>query len=78
MKCLGQLNRPHEALPFARQAAELEPVDAAVWGNLAMCLLQCGEREEARRAIDFAVDLDPTDQINLTIRDNFEHLLKKS
>jgi Flp pilus assembly protein TadD len=52
-------------------------VDAGAWGNLAMCLIQCGERAEARKAIDFAIDLDPQDPLNRCIRDNFESYFKK-
>ena len=76
VRCLGEQGKPAEALPFAREAVEVGPVDAGAWGNLAMCLIQCGEREEARKAIDFAVDLDPQDPLNRYIRDNFEGLFK--
>lgn len=72
VRCLGEQGKHSEALPFAREASEVGPVDSGAWGNLAMCLIQCGERDEARKAIDFAIDLDPTDPINRTIRDNFD------
>jgi tetratricopeptide (TPR) repeat protein len=72
VRCLGEQNKHDEALPFAREATEAEPADAGAWGNLAMCLIQCGCRDEARKAIDFAIDLDPQDPINRTIRDNFD------
>jgi hypothetical protein len=78
VKCLGELKKPQEALPFARQAVELHPVAASAWGNLAMCLLQCGERDEARRAIDYGIELDPKDPINRTIRDNFDTYFRKA
>lgn len=72
VRCLGEQDKHEEALPFAREATEVEPADAGAWGNLAMCLVRCGERAEARKAIDFAIDLDPQDPINRTIRDNFD------
>lgn len=76
VRCLGEQGKHAEALPFAREAAEVGPVDAGAWGNLAMCLIQCGEREEARKAIDFAIELDPQDPLNRYIRDNFEGFFK--
>ena len=77
VRCLGEQGKHREALPFAREATEVGPVDAGAWGNLAMCLIQCGERAEARKAIDFAIDLDPQDPLNRYIRDNFERYFKK-
>lgn len=77
VRCLAEQGKHHEALAFAREATKAGPVDAGAWGNLAMCLIQCGEREEARKAIDFAMDLDPQDPINRYIRDNFENYFKK-
>ena len=70
VRCLGEQGRAQEALPFAREAVEVAPLDAGAWGNLAMCLIQCGEREEARRALHEALLIDPADPINRTIRDN--------
>ncbi len=77
VRCLGEQGKHSEALPFAREATEAGPVDAGAWGNLAMCLIQCGERAEARKAIDFAIDLEPQDPINRYIWDNFESYFKK-
>ena len=77
VRCLGEQGKHSEALPFAREATEVGTVDAGAWGNLAMCLIQCGERAEARKAIDFAIDLDPQDPLNRYIRDNFESYFKK-
>ena len=77
VRCLGEQEKHREALPFARKATEVGPVDAGAWGNLAMCLIQCGERAEARKAIDCAIALDPRDQLNRYIRDNFENYFKK-
>lgn len=77
VRCLGEQNKHSEALPFAREAVNVAPLDAGAWGNLAMCLIQSGEREQARKAIDCAIDLDPKDPINRCIRDNFEGYFKK-
>lgn len=76
VRCLGEQGKHVEALPFARTAVEVAPVDGGAWGNLAMCLIKCGEREEARKAIDYAIDLDPKDPLNRYIRDNFEEYFK--
>jgi Flp pilus assembly protein TadD len=56
---------------------EVAPLDAGAWGNLAMCLIQRGEREEARRAIDFAILCDADDAMNRYIDDNFEKYFQK-
>lgn len=70
--CMGKLGLNEKSLPYAREATEVGPVDTGAWGNLAMCLLESGEHEEARKAIDYAIDLDPQDPINPFIRDNFD------
>ena len=72
VRCLGKQGKHDEALPFARKAVEVEPEGAAAWGNLASCLVDCGQREEARRAIEFAITLDPDDPINRYIRGKVE------
>lgn len=77
VRCLGEQGKHGDALPFAREATEVGPADAGAWGNLAMCLIQCGKRTEARKAIDFAIDLDPQDPLNRYIRDNFENYFRK-
>ena len=46
-----------------------DPKSAAAWGNLAACLCELGQLGEARVAIDRAVALDPSDAINLSLRD---------
>jgi len=69
VRCLGELGGAEEALPFARIATEADPKSAAAWGNLAACLCELGQLGEARVAIDRAVALDPSDAINLSLRD---------
>jgi hypothetical protein len=77
VRCLGEQNKHEDALPFAREAVAVAPGDSGAWGNLSMCLIRCGQREEARRAIDNAIHLDPQDPINLHIRDNFDSYFQK-
>jgi Flp pilus assembly protein TadD len=77
VRCLGEQDKHRDALPFAREAVKIGPLNTGAWGNLAMCLISCGEREEARKAIDYAIELDPQDSINQYIRDNFEDYFKK-
>jgi Flp pilus assembly protein TadD len=76
VRCLGEQGKHSEALPFAREATEVGPVDSGAWGNLAMCLINSGQRDEAKKAINFAIDLDPQDPLNRYIRDNFEQYFK--
>ena len=72
VRCYGEMKRDELALPYAREATEVEPTSAAAWGNLASCLISLGERDEARKALDFALDLEPGDPINRTLDDNFD------
>jgi len=76
VRCIGEQNRPQEALVFAREAVRIDPLDAASWSNLAMCHLQCRNREEAQLALREALRLDPQDPINRCIRDHFENYFK--
>jgi len=70
VRCLSEQRKASEALPFAREATGVALTSAAAWGNLAQCLADCGERDEAWKAINFAIDLDPQDPINRMIREN--------
>jgi len=78
VRCLGEQNKHEEALSFAHEAVEVAPLDAGAWGNLAMCLIQCGQREEALHAIDYAIRIDQQDPINRYIRDNFDNYFEKT
>jgi tetratricopeptide (TPR) repeat protein len=71
VRTLGEQDRPLEALPFAREAVTVAPMDAPAWGNLAMCLVQCRKMDEARTALREALLIDPEDRINRTIRDRY-------
>lgn len=78
VRCLGEQDKPQEALHFARETVEHYPDDSGAWGNLAMCRIQCGDRDEAWEAIRQALILDPTDPINRTIRDNFDRYFNEA
>jgi hypothetical protein len=69
--CLARQGRHTEALPFAQEAVETGPTCAGAWGNLAMCLRQNGRQDEAREAMEHAINLDPQDPINRYNRDNY-------
>jgi tetratricopeptide (TPR) repeat protein len=71
VRTLGEQDRPREAIPFARAAVAVAPMDATVWGNLAMCLIQCRQMDEARKALREALLIDPQDRINRTIKDRY-------
>jgi hypothetical protein len=68
VRCIAEQGRPHDALPFARLAADLDATDAAALGNLAACLMQCGERIEALQVVNRALEIDPNDAINRNIQ----------
>ncbi len=72
VKCLLEQGKHGEALPFSREDVERDSLSPAAWGNFAMCLIQCGQKNEARKAIDHAIELDPQDPLNRYIRDNFD------
>jgi hypothetical protein len=69
VRCIGEQGRPHEALPFAREAAGIDPTDVSLLGNLAACLMQCNETQESLTIINRALEIDPHDVINRNIRD---------
>jgi PAS domain-containing protein len=73
VRCLGEQGKTSEALPFARQATGVAPVSSAAWSNLAQCLADCAQLDEARRAAKFAFDLDPQDPITREVRKKIEN-----
>lgn len=77
VRCLGELHRDDEALPFAREAVQVAPVDPRAWCNLAISLMWCGMRDEAKAAIDKAIALDPKDPKARYFRDNFDRFLPR-
>jgi tetratricopeptide (TPR) repeat protein len=62
----AELDRPGEALDFAREVAERRPRDAEVWLNLARCLEDAGDYENCVDAARRAIELEPQ---NLDARD---------
>jgi tetratricopeptide (TPR) repeat protein len=71
VRTLGEQDRPLEAIPFAREAVAAAPMDPTLWGNLAMCLIQSGQMDEAQTALREALLIDPQNRINRTIRDRY-------
>jgi tetratricopeptide (TPR) repeat protein len=74
VRSLGEQDRPQEALPFARKAANIAPTDATLVGNVAACLLECGDLKEAMTVITEALELDPANVLNQRMH---EHILKR-
>lgn len=72
VRCLGEQEKYVDAVPFARQAVEIEPDSPACLGNLAMSLFMIGKKDEALGYIERALEIDPLDQINRQIYQNFE------
>ncbi len=58
-----ELGRAHDALPIARRAVELRPVDAGLRSNLALTLLLAGDVEAARDEVTAALAMEPGDSI---------------
>ena len=59
----------NEALYRWRKATETDPTYAAAWNNLAIAYEQQGNFEEAQKAYEKAVQLDPK---NMMIRQNYD------
>jgi tetratricopeptide (TPR) repeat protein len=67
VRCLGELGREGEALPYALRCVEAAPESPGAWGNLAAVHMGLGQGEAALAAIERAIELDPDDQINQRI-----------
>jgi tetratricopeptide (TPR) repeat protein len=52
---------PARGLPMLKAAVEEDPEDDEMWGALGSAYLALGRMEEARKALDRALELDPTD-----------------
>ena len=59
----------NEALYRWQKAVELDPTYAAAWNNLAVAYEHAGNFEEAKKAYEKALKLDPK---NLMIRQNYD------
>jgi tetratricopeptide (TPR) repeat protein len=64
--CL-ELQRFDEAVEVAQAAVTLDPGNAELLGNLAVSFLLAGKKAPARKSIDAAIKIDPSDRINQTI-----------
>jgi Flp pilus assembly protein TadD len=58
-----------EALYRWERAVELDPTYASAWNNLAIAYEQAGRFEDARKAYEAAIKLDPK---NMMIRQNYD------
>ena len=66
---VAQSNLWNEALYRWQKAVELDPTYAAAWNNLAIAYEHEGKFEEAKKAYERALELDPK---NLMIRQNYD------
>ena len=66
---VAQSNLWNEALYRWQKAVELDPSYAAAWNNLAIAYEHEGKFEEAKKAYERALELDPK---NLMIRQNYD------
>ena len=66
---VAQNNLWNEALYRWQKAVELDPTYAAAWNNLAIAYEHEGRFEDAKKAYERALELDPK---NLMIRQNYD------
>ena len=66
---VAQLNLWNEALYRWQKATELDPTYAAAWNNLAIAYEHDGKFDEAKKAYEKALELEPK---NLIIRKNYD------
>ena len=66
---VAQLNLWNEAMYRWQKATELDPTYAAAWNNLAIAYEHEGKFDEAKKAYDKALQLEPK---NLMIRQNYD------
>jgi len=66
---VAQLNLWNEALYRWQKATELDPTYAAAWNNLAIAYEHDGKFDEAKKAYEKALELEPK---NLMIRQNYD------
>ena len=70
--CLGKQGYADEAREIALQSVKVAPDSAEAWGNVAGSSLQLGLRDEARAALDRALDIAPDNVINRNLDTAFE------
>ena len=66
---VAQINLWNEALYRWQKATELDPTYAAAWNNLAIAYEHDGKFDEAKKAYEKALELEPK---NLMIRQNYD------
>ena len=66
---VAQSNLWNEALYRWQKAVELDPTYAAAWNNLAIAYEHEGKFDQAKKAYERALELDPK---NLMIRQNYD------
>ena len=66
---VAQLNLWNEALYRWQKATELDPTYSAAWNNLAIAYEHEGKFDDAKKAYEKALQLDPK---NLMIRQNYD------
>ena len=72
--CL-KLGHGPEAVTACHSAIELSPNDAGLHGNLALAYFISGELNFAKRAIQYALELDPNDKINERVRNAIDEVV---
>ena len=70
--CLSAQGDLAEAEVAARRAVSVGPDLPGSWGNLAMVLIRQRRRQEARQALDKALELDPNDAKNRYMDQHFD------
>jgi len=76
--CLRMQGKLEEEEQAAYRAIHVAPGSAAAWGNFAFTLIKLNRKDEARTAIEKAIVLDPDNQKNRYIFENFDrYFIKK-
>lgn len=61
--CAGHESCHEEAIVASEQALQLEPDNQKFVNDLGWCLLEAGRVQEARRTLERAVSMDPSDEL---------------
>ncbi len=78
VQCMLELGWFEGALRFAEPSVEHFPESGACWGNLAAAYSGAGRIDDALRAVERALVLEPANAINLRIRDEIEVQARRS
>jgi hypothetical protein len=77
VQCMLELGWFEGAIRFAEPSVEHFPESGACWGNLAAAYVGVGRLEDAQRAIEQALALEPTNAINLRIQGEIEEQVRR-